>query len=134
MTKQTEWLANHEEAMLVSQQADDGERQLGWYNAGHRIALDIARGLHFLHSLDVRAVPCAAHDQHARSTEPAHEAMWVANLIPACTQGVDASAALNMSTDQPAQCTVHLSAWQQGLESLRFATSRLAPRRLCMAT
>ncbi len=39
------------------QQADDGERQLAWYNAGHRIALDIARGLHFLHSLEVRALP-----------------------------------------------------------------------------
>lgn len=30
-----------------------GERALGWYKAGHRIALDIARGVHFLHSLDV---------------------------------------------------------------------------------
>jgi hypothetical protein len=45
----------------VLQQADDGERQLGWYNAGHRIALDIARGLHFLHSLEVRTFcsPCS---------------------------------------------------------------------------
>ncbi len=32
---------------------DEGGR-LGWYNRGRRIALDIAAGLHFLHSHDVR--------------------------------------------------------------------------------
>jgi serine/threonine protein kinase len=32
----------------------DGERQLGWYASGHRIALDVARGLSFLHGINVR--------------------------------------------------------------------------------
>jgi len=52
--------------LVLLQQADDGERQLAWYNAGHRIALDIARGLHFLHSLEVRLLPfCGEFSRHA---------------------------------------------------------------------
>eukprot|EP00208_Stichococcus_sp_RCC1054_P004899 CAMPEP_0206143468 /NCGR_PEP_ID=MMETSP1473-20131121/20656_1 /ASSEMBLY_ACC=CAM_ASM_001109 /TAXON_ID=1461547 /ORGANISM="Stichococcus sp, Strain RCC1054" /LENGTH=452 /DNA_ID=CAMNT_0053538889 /DNA_START=33 /DNA_END=1388 /DNA_ORIENTATION=+ len=31
----------------------DGDRQLGWYASGHRIALDIARGLTYLHTINV---------------------------------------------------------------------------------
>lgn len=31
----------------------DGERQLGWYASGHKIALDVARGLSFLHGINV---------------------------------------------------------------------------------
>ena len=34
--------------------ARDTSEQLRWYNRGHRIALDIARGLYFLHSHEVR--------------------------------------------------------------------------------
>ena len=34
---------------------DDPEGELRWYNRGQSIALDIARGLHFLHSHDVRS-------------------------------------------------------------------------------
>lgn len=30
------------------------ERRLGWYAAGQHIALDVARGLHFLHKSGVR--------------------------------------------------------------------------------
>ena len=33
------------------------ERRLGWYAAGQHIALDVARGLHFLHKSGVRC-PC----------------------------------------------------------------------------
>lgn len=33
---------------------DDPHGHLRWYNHGQHIALDIARGLHFLHSHDVR--------------------------------------------------------------------------------
>lgn len=33
--------------------ARDTAGQLRWYNCGHRIALDIARGLYFLHSHEV---------------------------------------------------------------------------------
>ena len=32
----------------------DAAGDLTWYNKGQRIALDIARGLHYLHSHDVR--------------------------------------------------------------------------------
>ena len=37
------------------------ERRLGWYAAGQHIALDVARGLHFLHKSGVRRrhSPCA---------------------------------------------------------------------------
>ena len=35
----------------------DGERQLGWYASGHKIALDVARGLSFLHGINVRLGP-----------------------------------------------------------------------------
>lgn len=33
------------------------ERRLGWYAAGQHIALDVARGLHFLHKSGVRFRP-----------------------------------------------------------------------------
>ena len=36
---------------------NDVDGALGWYPRGHRIALDIARGLHFLHARDVRPRP-----------------------------------------------------------------------------
>ena len=32
----------------------DAAGDLTWYNKGQRIALDVARGLHYLHSHDVR--------------------------------------------------------------------------------
>ena len=52
----------------------DARRELVWGRKGQQVALDIARGIHFLHSHDVR-VPCdprhppadAAHMDHARS-------------------------------------------------------------------
>lgn len=36
------------------------ERRLGWYAAGQHIALDVARGLHFLHKSGVRTLNTAA--------------------------------------------------------------------------
>ncbi len=33
--------------------ATGSERRLGWYAAGQHIALDVARGLHFLHKSGV---------------------------------------------------------------------------------
>ncbi len=36
--------------------SNDVDGALGWYLRGHRVALDIARGLHFLHARDVRAL------------------------------------------------------------------------------
>ena len=39
---------------LCTALAEDHEHDLRWYNKGHLIALDIARGLFFLHSHDVR--------------------------------------------------------------------------------
>ena len=42
----------------------DGERQLGWYNSGHRIALDVARGLSFLHGINVRAASSSGRVLH----------------------------------------------------------------------
>lgn len=36
----------------------DARRELVWERKGQQVALDIARGIHFLHSHDVR-VPCA---------------------------------------------------------------------------
>lgn len=38
-------------------EASGNERQLGWYAAGQHIALDVARGLHFLHKSGVRCPP-----------------------------------------------------------------------------
>lgn len=38
----------------------DDTGELRWYGRGHRIALDIARGLYYLHSHEVRAVPDGA--------------------------------------------------------------------------
>ena len=38
-------------------EASGNERQLGWYAAGQHIALDVARGLHFLHKAGVRCSP-----------------------------------------------------------------------------
>ena len=38
----------------------DTRGELLWYGLGHRIALDIARGLYFLHSHEVRRdLPCS---------------------------------------------------------------------------
>ena len=37
------------------QQEEGVERVLGWYNLGQNIAMDIARGLHFLHGREVRS-------------------------------------------------------------------------------
>jgi hypothetical protein len=48
--------SNTETVSLLTQPSEDGERHLGWYGIGHRIAMDIARGLHFLHSLKARSV------------------------------------------------------------------------------
>jgi len=42
---------------LCTALAEDHEHDLRWYSKGHLIALDIARGLFFLHSHDVRD-PC----------------------------------------------------------------------------
>jgi len=55
----------------------DAEGELTWYNKGQRIALDIARGLHYLHSHDVRspgtssaAVTCCSRDHNPQSSIP----------------------------------------------------------------
>jgi len=44
--------------------ADDLPRQLSWFHEGQYIAQDVARGLYFLHNIDVRfgRAPSAAHD------------------------------------------------------------------------
>jgi hypothetical protein len=39
---------------LCTALSEDHDRELQWYSKGHLIALDIARGLYFLHSHDVR--------------------------------------------------------------------------------
>lgn len=44
--------------------ASGNERRLGWYAAGQHIALDVARGLHFLHKSGVRH---ADKQEHLRS-------------------------------------------------------------------
>jgi hypothetical protein len=49
--------------------ARDSAGQLRWYNRGHRIALDIARGLYFLHSHEVRML-CRQRPPHPLTTVP----------------------------------------------------------------
>jgi hypothetical protein len=46
---------------------DDPHGELRWYRRGQSIALDIARGLHFLHSHDVSGIRvCLASGCHGR--------------------------------------------------------------------
>ena len=53
---------------LCTALAEDHEHELRWYAKGHLIALDIARGLFFLHSHDVRrlAVGSCQHTLHVQ--------------------------------------------------------------------
>jgi serine/threonine protein kinase len=60
----------HSGGDLCTAIAADDVGELRWYNRGHQVALDIARGLYFLHSHDVSLcsaspVPLAdAHDDY----------------------------------------------------------------------
>ena len=38
--------------------SNDRSGELGWYNKGHKIALDVVRGLCFLHSCKVCCPSC----------------------------------------------------------------------------
>ncbi len=68
------------------------ERRLGWYAAGQHIALDVARGLHFLHKSGVRFRPlCRPHQEHpseAVGSNPGAQLLdslcSLCQLAPAC--------------------------------------------------
>jgi hypothetical protein len=75
----------------------DDTGELRWYGRGHRIALDIARGLYYLHSHEVRALPC-----HAWGQADAHAADITAQIAEAagcrcgCTAAVAEAALLGI--------------------------------------
>ena len=59
------WLMRCRRALTADRETAEAtatERKLGWYAAGQHIALDVARGLHFLHKSGVSArVSTALH-------------------------------------------------------------------------
>ena len=67
--------------------SSDVDGALGWYLRGHRVALDIARGLHFLHARDVRtswpplglfpeAPSCGRRDVSTLELPAPHSSAW----------------------------------------------------------
>jgi Protein tyrosine and serine/threonine kinase len=80
--------------------ARDTSEQLRWYNRGHRIALDIARGLYFLHSHEVRyEAICGTVGLMEMSSGQEHASSIHAVLREECLLGMSALASCTSHSD-----------------------------------
>ena len=64
------FLCSYQGGDLRAALSGDLTGELRWYHRGQHIALDVARGLHYLHSHDVR--DCAVFLDTTSSRNPSH--------------------------------------------------------------